>query len=289
MPHPPPLHCAAAPAARTFLFLLRYICGRLPAYTNLQNLTWCITSLTDKQQTSFTKSVAALFGNGLSVLTLFCDQRRPDTDSLADAACAAPKQLHDASAFAIKGIVAAAAAAKSLSEINFVRLSLSAQCVTSVIDAPAHVRRCLKFHGGLRCDAPSRARALRCVVLLQFVTIVTRGCSLQLARSNRARAAAAQAVLHRRRRVVAHHVRRALVCACVWQASLRFAARQRACTRACCSEAQPTPVMRDVAATRDATDPLYSPSTEPKFRSQGAASVPLSFGELTASGVAQPF
>ena len=160
MPHPPPLHCAAALAARTFLFLLRYICGRLPAYTNLQNLTWCITSLTDKQQTSFTKSVAALFGNGLSVLTLFCDQRRPDTDSLADAACAAPKQLHDASAFAIKGIVAAAAAAKSLSEINFVRLSLSAQCVTSVIDAPAHVRRCLKFHGGLRCDGPSRARAL---------------------------------------------------------------------------------------------------------------------------------
>jgi len=119
----------------------------IPASSHNVTVTVCSRALSPA--TPSRSSVAALFGNGLFVLTFFCDQRRPDADSLADGACAAPKQLHDASAFVIKGIVAATAAAKSLSEINFVRLSLSAQCVTSVIDAPAHVRLCLKFHGGL--------------------------------------------------------------------------------------------------------------------------------------------
>jgi hypothetical protein len=112
----------------------RYISGRLPAYHNLQSLTWCITALTEKQQTSFSKSVAALFGTGLSYLTLFCDED-PDAPAVA------------VSSFAIKGIVAAAADAKALKEINFVRLCLHPPCVASALQAPVHVQRCLMFHG----------------------------------------------------------------------------------------------------------------------------------------------
>jgi hypothetical protein len=122
----------------------RYICSRLPAYQNLQSLTWCITSLTEKQQTSFVKSLVALFENGLSVLTLFCDSR---SELPPDASAADIKKYHEVSSFPIKGIVAAAATAKALKEINFVRLSLQPHCVSAVLQAPASVQQCLKFLG----------------------------------------------------------------------------------------------------------------------------------------------
>lgn len=131
----------------------RYICGRLPAYHNLQCLTWCITSLTEKQQTSFSKSVAALFGTGLSSLTLFCDNRANAPAETVNSA-ADIKKFHEVSSFAIKGIVAAAADAKALKQISFVRLSLHPPCVASALQAPARVQRCLNFHGRLayRCS-----------------------------------------------------------------------------------------------------------------------------------------
>jgi hypothetical protein len=127
-----------------YSFFHRYICSRLPAYQNLQSLTWCITSLTEKQQTSFVKSLVALFENGLSVLTLFCDSR---SELPPDASAADIKKYHEVSSFPIKGIVAAAATAKALKEINFVRLSLQPHCVSAVLQAPATVQQCLKFLG----------------------------------------------------------------------------------------------------------------------------------------------
>ena len=74
-------------------------------------------------------------GSSLFLLVIFCDMRHSESDSPADAAAAAPRQLHEASTFSIKSIVTAAATSKSLKEINFVRLSLSASCVSSVLDA----------------------------------------------------------------------------------------------------------------------------------------------------------
>jgi hypothetical protein len=126
----------------------RYICGRLPAYHNLRSLTWCIANLTEKQQISFSKSVAALFSNGLSQLTLFYDSRSDKQP--ADPATADLKRMNEGSAFSIKGIVAAAASSKALEEINFCRLSIGSICLAAVVDAPAHVQRCLKFHGVYR-------------------------------------------------------------------------------------------------------------------------------------------
>ncbi len=132
-------------------FPFRYICGRLPAYQNLRSLTWCITSLTEKQQTSFMKSVAALFGMGLSSLTLFCEPQRPDAEAVAPCTSAADiKKFHEASSFSIKGIVIAAALSKEVKEISLIRLSLHPPCVAAVLQAPPHVHQCLKFHGACR-------------------------------------------------------------------------------------------------------------------------------------------
>jgi hypothetical protein len=58
--------------------------------------------------------------------------------------------MNEGSAFSIKGIVAAAASSKALEEINFCRLSIGSICLAAVVDAPAHVQRCLKFHGVYR-------------------------------------------------------------------------------------------------------------------------------------------
>jgi hypothetical protein len=128
--------------------LYRYISGRLPAYQNLQSLTWCVTSLSEKQQVSFSKSVVSLMANGLAVLTLFCDH---NCDPAAVASSADIKKYHEVCSFSIKGILAAAHTYKhTIKEINFVRLSLHPPCVSAILEAPYAVQRCLKFHGKRR-------------------------------------------------------------------------------------------------------------------------------------------
>jgi hypothetical protein len=83
---------------------------------------------------------------GLSSLTLFSDHRAGIAAEAA--ACAADiKKIHEMSAFSIKSIVLAAADAKALKEISFIRLSLQPPCVAAAVHAPARVQRCLMFHG----------------------------------------------------------------------------------------------------------------------------------------------
>ena len=131
----------------------RYISGRLPAYHNLQSLTWCISSLSEKQQTSFSKSVIALMGNGLAFLTLFCDEHQPAPSDQEF------KKFREASSFSIKSIVVGAAAHKqTVKQISFVRLSLHPPCVQAVFEAPSALQRCLNFHG--ECLLVSQLRAI---------------------------------------------------------------------------------------------------------------------------------
>ncbi len=132
-----------------FSHCFRYISGRLPAYQNLQSLTWCITSLSEKQQTSFSKSVVSLLSNRLAVLTLFCDHPCDVSGVASDAEI---KKFREVSSFSIKGIITAAAAHLStVKELNFIRLSIHPPCVQSLIDAPYQLQRMLKFHCEFRC------------------------------------------------------------------------------------------------------------------------------------------
>ena len=137
---------------------VRYISGRLPAYQNLQSLTWCITSLSEKQQASFSKSVVSLLSNRLAVLTLFCDHPCDVTGVASDAEV---KKFREVSSFSIKGIITAAATHLStVKELNFIRLSIHPPCVQSLIDSPYQLQRMLKFHCEFRCCLPCRRVAV---------------------------------------------------------------------------------------------------------------------------------